>query len=185
VAHRYAKSDSRIKLYRNEQNNGISSARNTALKLSRGKFITHLDSDDTFSRSALADTLAAFKKWPSLLLVHTDLNRLIDGKVVHTPQEDITYNNWLVKPHGLAMVMYSREAVNLSKKFEDQLHTCEDINFYDKILKSGRYLHLKKPLYNWRIWDGSITRNTNMTCSECRSPHCTFFKNYQKLGWVH
>ena len=48
VAQRYALSDPRIKIVRNESNVGIGKSRNHALAHSTGRFITPLDSDDWY-----------------------------------------------------------------------------------------------------------------------------------------
>ena len=44
----YAKKDSRIKVFHKE-NEGLSATRNLGVKLSTGKYITFIDSDDTIS----------------------------------------------------------------------------------------------------------------------------------------
>ena len=46
VCESFAKIDSRIKIYSHAANQGLSAARNTGLKASRGEYVYFLDSDD-------------------------------------------------------------------------------------------------------------------------------------------
>jgi len=59
IAHGYAKSDKRIKVFQNEHNMGIGKTRNHALRRSTGRFITPLDSDDWYQPVRLERMLAA------------------------------------------------------------------------------------------------------------------------------
>lgn len=46
VVDKYTKKDSRIKYHRLDKNSGAAVARNTAVKLARGKYMAFIDSDD-------------------------------------------------------------------------------------------------------------------------------------------
>jgi len=46
VAEAYARDDTRVRLMLHEENKGAAAARNTALGLSRGRYVAYLDSDD-------------------------------------------------------------------------------------------------------------------------------------------
>ena len=48
IVSEYIKYDSRIKYIRTDSNKGVSNARNIALKIAKGQFISFLDSDDTW-----------------------------------------------------------------------------------------------------------------------------------------
>lgn len=58
ICERYAKIDKRIKVIRNE-NAGVSSTRNAALDVARGKYIAFVDSDDTIEKDTFAIALQA------------------------------------------------------------------------------------------------------------------------------
>lgn len=58
IASEYAKRDSRIKVYRNEKNQGAFFSRNFAIEQARGKYIAFLDSDDLWLPVKLEKQLA-------------------------------------------------------------------------------------------------------------------------------
>lgn len=57
ILERLAKSDSRIVVI-NQENGGVSAARNTALKHVKGEFITYVDADDSVPKNHLEDLVA-------------------------------------------------------------------------------------------------------------------------------
>src|SRR5690554_6463831 len=61
VAQSFAKKDSRIKVYKQE-NKGACAARNTAFELSKGEYIQYLDADDLLSKNKIELQLKALEK---------------------------------------------------------------------------------------------------------------------------
>ena len=64
-ARRFTKADDRFRLVRHKTNGGLSAARNTGLRMARGRYITFLDSDDMLMSDSLLDRLEAFVEAPS------------------------------------------------------------------------------------------------------------------------
>lgn len=69
VAGKYAKKDSRIKYIRQE-NQGVSAARNNAIRHSNGKYILPLDADDLITPIYLEEAVAYFEAHPECKLVY-------------------------------------------------------------------------------------------------------------------
>ncbi len=80
IAKRYAKADKRIKLINHLTNGGLSIARNSGLKESKGEYIYFLDSDDYIDLEALEKCYDLAKK-NNLDCVYFNPNLLIDGDV--------------------------------------------------------------------------------------------------------
>jgi hypothetical protein len=78
IAQRYASSDPRIKIYRNEQNLGIGKTRNHTLARATGRFITPLDSDDWYHPTRLERLLASADAFHAQVLAD-DLLVVRDG----------------------------------------------------------------------------------------------------------
>ena len=62
IVKRYAKNDSRIKIFKHTQNRGLAAARNTALKNAQGEYIVCLDSDDWMDKNCLSVLYSEFKQ---------------------------------------------------------------------------------------------------------------------------
>ena len=53
VLKKYEALDSRIKLFENPQNKGLSASRNVGMEFARGKYICFVDSDDFIAENAI------------------------------------------------------------------------------------------------------------------------------------
>src|SRR6188472_297035 len=67
----YGARDDRVRPHRLAQNAGHHVASNTAIELSRGRFIARLDQDDLADRSRLARTVDTFHAHPDVGLLHS------------------------------------------------------------------------------------------------------------------
>ena len=63
-----------------KSNGGVSSARNTGIKASKGKYVAFLDSDDLWLPGKLAAQVDFLNNHPEIPLVYTDQYLNIDGK---------------------------------------------------------------------------------------------------------
>jgi glycosyltransferase involved in cell wall biosynthesis len=76
--------DDRLRLVRLPRNRGVSAARNTALRLARAPFVSHLDSDDAWEPDYLAAILPAFDD-PNVGLVYAN------ATILEHPDQHDTY----------------------------------------------------------------------------------------------
>ena len=140
--------DSRLKLLRMEKNGGQHACRNRAIKLSQGRFVTFLDSDDLY----LPGRLAAFRRaaeerpaagfWFSNAYVHRfgrvqgtlfDPARSIpQGKV---PGWYAVGDKFL--PYVTTNVAIRREAFDKHGVFREDLRILEDTELYARMLGGG------------------------------------------------
>ncbi len=68
--------------YFRQKNQGVSVARNLAIDHSKGEFIALLDSDDLWMPWKLEAQLAAFKRFPEAVMVHSEMEAIDpDGRV--------------------------------------------------------------------------------------------------------
>ena len=97
IVRKYRKIDSRIKLYKNEINQGVSFTRNRAIDLSLGKYIAFLDSDDLWKKEKLEKQIS-FMEENNIVLSYTGYEKInSDGSLrgeIKVP-EKLDYNELL------------------------------------------------------------------------------------------
>ncbi|HAH05182.1 MAG TPA: hypothetical protein DCM05_01450 [Elusimicrobia bacterium] len=163
--------DSRLKLLRMEKNGGQHACRNRAIKLSQGRFVTFLDSDDLY----LPGRLAAFRRaaeerpaagfWFSNAYVHRfgrvqgtlfDPARSIpQGKV---PGWYAVGDKFL--PYVTTNVAIRREAFDKHGVFREDLRILEDTELYARMLGGGLEVGaIFEPLSVRFLHDAQITRD--------------------------
>lgn len=95
--------DRRIKLCKHNRNSGgPSEPRNTGIRLSRGKYIAFLDSDDMYTKSALEELVSVAEKWRA--------------DVVHTEKVYVPENNAVDVKNGIKLIPFSRESGGFCEK---------------------------------------------------------------------
>jgi len=92
VASRFS-GESRIRYFR-QQNEGVSSARNRGLRLSRGEYIAFLDSDDFWAPWKLELQLSCFKADPEIGMVWTNMTAVNgNGRIVAERYLEVMYRS--------------------------------------------------------------------------------------------
>lgn len=71
LAQRYAAQDARVRVVAQEQNGGVSKARNRGVQEARGAWIAFLDSDDTWQSDKLERQAALVQRFPDTQIVYT------------------------------------------------------------------------------------------------------------------
>ena len=100
IINNYAKSDSRIKIYKTEQPSGSPVLpRNIAIKNAIGKYIAFLDSDDIWLPTKLEEQIQIFKTNPDTVVVFSYYEKISEegkrsNRIVKSPKS-VTYNKLL------------------------------------------------------------------------------------------
>ena len=180
-----AQQDRRIRLVRHARNSGAASEpRNTGMRMSRGKYIAFLDSDDMYTPTALAELVSIGEKWQADV-VHTEQVYFPENQVIDvTPQTKFTTFS---KEKGGFCKEPMLETDNLAKRVQmfyqgrffgwvhnkiyrrdyimeknlrfDKLLTSEDIVFYFKVVCTApRIVRVPNIIYIYRHNPNSITR---------------------------
>ena len=93
IRDRYGR-DSRVR-YIHQENQGVSAARNTGIRASRGAFVALLDSDDVWRPWKLEIQLACFEFAPQVGMVWSDMEAIDrDGRVTHPRFLRTMYSCW-------------------------------------------------------------------------------------------
>lgn len=157
------KLDKRINLIINKQKLGAGLSRNKGIKLSKGKYIAFLDSDDYWSKNKLKAQIA-FMNTNKCLISHTTYQIVSrDNEKISIRRarsffkiQDLLYSCDI----GLSTVILERNLFSKNIKFPN-IKTKEDFILWLKILKKKiPILALDKNLSYWRKLDNSLSSST-------------------------
>ncbi|MFA7301091.1 MAG: glycosyltransferase [Candidatus Shapirobacteria bacterium] len=145
--------DKQIRYYRNQKNMGLVFTLNRAIKMSRGKYLARMDSDDV-SRADRLDKQVKFMESNLGVMVCGSFARMIDekghvlGKLTPPTGWLLKYNYWKPSPMIHPTVMMRREVFD-NLEYDLEAKCAED---YDLWLKcSGRLYNIDEYLLNYRI----------------------------------
>jgi glycosyltransferase involved in cell wall biosynthesis len=162
-------SQAEIFYHQHPVNRGLSAARNTALRHARGQYIAFLDDDDIFLPDHL-ETLVNFLESSGNKAAYTDAwvaeeEKIADGtyQIVrrHVPFSDEWHND-RVLVHNFApplCFMHERGLGNLTGEFDEELTTHEDWDYWIRLSRLCRPVHIKKITCEYR----SRNDGTSMT----------------------
>ena len=157
------KSNKRIKLIRNKKKLGAGLSRNKGIKLSKGKYIAFLDSDDYWNKNKLKAQIN-FMNFNKYSISHTTY-QIIDqnNKKISIRRarsffkiQDLLYSCDI----GLSTVVLKRNLFSNNIKFPN-IKTKEDFILWLKILKKKiPIVALDKNLSYWRKLNNSLSSST-------------------------
>jgi glycosyltransferase involved in cell wall biosynthesis len=161
--------DPRIVYYRLERNVGLQNALNTGLDMCKGNYIARMDSDDVSVRTRLERLYNGFKN-DNIGLVscysisvtenlkrrksewHDETIRMSKQKI----KETMLKRNCIVG----AGAMYSRKVIEKIGYYDPKSRSCEDYNYYLRILQFFNFEIIPKTLYFARYNPNSYRRTT-------------------------
>lgn len=152
----------------NTMNSGLSSARNTGIKNANGEYLVFVDSDDYVSSDYISSLYNSIIKDDSDIAI-CSFERIKNSEneiEIIELNENISYTNIDILENILSGTlqchawnkMYKRELFLLNKIDYPIGKLYEDISTLIKlVIKSKRISFINKPLYKYRIREGSIT----------------------------
>jgi len=159
--------DKRVKYIKKyKENRGISVARNTGIKMAKGKYIALLDSDDEWLPEKLDKQIQLLQNKSSEVGVVCSWSYNIDekGNFISKrclPKRDgYIYEDLLsTDPISVPTVLIRKECFNRVGLFDDLLNTQQDWDMWIRIAKYYRFALIKIPLVKYRIHPNQISNN--------------------------
>ncbi|MDX7949437.1 glycosyltransferase family 2 protein [Aeromonas caviae] len=176
--------DSRVKVFLNGVNSGAAVSRNNCLDHASGLFISFLDSDDLWEPAKLESQVDFINKtnvnfcFTSYAVINESgfsIGITVDDQDLNS----VSYQDMLKKKAtlGCSTVMIRRSFIN--DKRMPLLRTGQDYAFWLSLLKEGELAYLlRKPLTQYRITPGSISRNKIKKCKR----QWEIYRIEEKLG---
>ncbi len=122
-----------------QQNQGVSSARNSGIRAASSEWLAFLDSDDEWMPGKLATQAAALKDNPGIQLCHTEEIWIRNGTRVNQMKKHAKRGGWLFQ-HCLPLCAISPSSVIIHRSlfeslglFDETLPACEDYDLWLRI----------------------------------------------------
>ena len=159
IALNIAKSDSRIKVAKLSKNSGTAAARNAALDMAKGDFVSFLDADDEYDANYLEEQLHIVAETNAKVVVSSYRRAASNSVTDFIVPRDITFNLVLGgNPMAPLGTIYKRNAY-LDLRFPVDMKKCEDLVFFLNLLKDGTHaVGNQKVLGTLRIHPDSKSR---------------------------
>lgn len=167
----YLLKDNKIKLINLNENKGLPNARNEGIKLSIGKYIAFLDSDDIWLKNKLTIQLNYHQKNKHIKISHTGFKMFNENGDVKRPFRfisDFVYKNegdlfsqFLYKNVvGILTVIIERDLLNEVGGFDTNLWGLEDQDLWIRISQKNVYFgYVNRQLSLYRISNEGMMKN--------------------------
>jgi|TARA_B100002003_G_C13976063_1_gene472180 glycosyltransferase involved in cell wall biosynthesis len=157
--------DKRIK-YFEQVNNGVSSARNTAIRNMGGDFFCFLDADDIYSENSLSSRVKVFLQEEHVIIVdgRVEVRDILTNMLIKVYQPDFRGNalSELIRLNEKCFFGPSCMIKRLSNKtymFKEGLTHGEDLLFYISIANEGFYSYTNDLVMIYRSGNKSAMSN--------------------------
>jgi glycosyltransferase involved in cell wall biosynthesis len=161
IAMKYAATDSRIRIVKNNKLYGISFSRNLGIVLSKAPFIATMDSDDISLKDRIASQFSFLKENKhigvvgSAIILIDEAGRMIGVRAY--PEKDCSIRRTMFKhsPFAHPTTMIRKSAIVKAGFYTNDLSTSEDIELYFRIGKFAQFANLRIPLLKYRVYTNS------------------------------
>ena len=159
----------KIRLFRNEHNIGLTKSLNIGLKHAKGDFIARMDADDISLNNR-------FETQINYLIDNSDIDLVgsfydeIDknGKTIRenvkfeTEPSIINWRLFFENPIPHPPIMLKKEILNNMGGYNEKIKFSQDYDLFCRLSAFAKMTNLPKVLYKWRVHDKSISKKSNL-----------------------
>lgn len=155
--------DPRIKLIKNEKNQGISYNRNFALDIAKGKYIAMIDGDDIAMPNRLIEQIQFLEQNHDYGIIGTEIIKIdkegeqIDNIVKYELPDDeipsrMLFNNYIATSSTMIRLSTIGDI-----RFKKEFVVAEDYEVWIQLIRKSKIGHIRLPLTKYRIHSDSIS----------------------------
>ena len=160
----YAERDQRVKLFKNEENIGLTKSLNKGIALAQGEYIGRQDADDLSLPKRFEKQVALLDEYPEVVLVSCDLE-LINSEGQHIGKKEMACDRDLVPWYlifynrlaGHSQVIFRRDKVKSLGGYLENRRYSQDYELWCRLAKVGKIAVLPEILLQLRIHNKSIS----------------------------
>ena len=164
---KFSQEDHRIKLYKNEKNEGVGYTKKKCIELASGEICGFLDPDDALTENAIEISVKAYNEnyiatYSQFYLCDENLNIIKKFE----PTQKIKNKNLLffnVKFEVAHFFTFKKEAYLRTEGINPNYKVAEDIDYILKLYEIGSFQFIKKPLYLYRIHKTGLSHDETKT----------------------
>lgn len=161
--------DKRIRLINLPRNFGIKYCRDLGIQEAKGKYLCWLDADDIALSNRLSIQVQAFETNPTLVLCSSAVNLLHNGeeiapvKYLEVASESLKARLFFTFPFTNSSIALRTATIKSLQDLPQSYKQAEDYILYCRIVQSGHFLLINKPLVLYRIHksESRITSDRN------------------------
>ncbi|MEC4817072.1 MAG: glycosyltransferase [Scytonema sp. PMC 1069.18] len=160
----YANKDQRIKLFKNEENLGLTKSLKKGFKLAQGEYIARQDADDISLQKRFEKQVSLLDTHPKVILVSCNIEVInAEGKKVAEHQQacDSQWIPWYLMFYnhvaGHSQVMFRRKPVEDIGGYSETRPYSQDYELWCRLIKVGDIFILPEVLQKQRLHNKSIS----------------------------
>jgi teichuronic acid biosynthesis glycosyltransferase TuaG len=183
IVQNFMEDDHRIHLIKLHKNSGASKARNEAIKIVQGNYMTFLDADDIWFPDFIKKSIETIKitgipfVFSSYRRSNEDLEFVYSDFIV---PERVTYTD-ILKSNSISCLTAFIDVKTLGIKFMPDIRKRQDMGLWLKYLKEIPYAYgIKEPQAIYRIRENSLSRNKRNLIKY----QWQFYREVEKLSFL-
>lgn len=157
ICQNIACNDSRIKVISNEKNMKLPNTLNAGFKESTGSYYTWTSDDNMYKTNALERLVETLEAKSDAVMVYSDYTN-IDGDGNILDEVKLQEPEYIVTGNVCgACFLYTSEVAKKIGEYDANLFLAEDYDYWMRIYRYGRVVHIADNLYLYRRHSGSLT----------------------------